>query len=261
MKTIRTQVLEHYKGCRAVDYLKDYAEQFVNEFYEVQAKASARAFTEAEALGYEMFYGVKPPLLQSKVKAVENYWEADMENSDNHTRDYIKNHYRAAKSALDDFFAHGMDSVYTPREDEFLYLTSAWSVLPVSERRKNKVVAGLDGYNYEQLVKFGLSDSFGALYEDPHPQASLNYIFLSVYKAVVDRTADLVPVYIVPVEMPEGSYDVERDDIVNSTYTVGFSDRTAIACTITTNLSNGKAKYEFVSDDYNSILVGEGVED
>ena len=50
LNTIRTQVFEHYKGCRAVDYLKDYSEQFVNEFYTVQAEADSKAVDETEAL-------------------------------------------------------------------------------------------------------------------------------------------------------------------------------------------------------------------
>ena len=261
LNTIRTQVLEHYKGCRAIDYLKDYSEQFVNEFYEAQTKAYSQAFDEMEALAYEMFYGIRPSLMKSKVQTVETYWDANLDNSDSHTMDYIKQHYQEAQFALNYFFAHNRDSIYDPRKDEFLYLTSAWSTLPLSDRCGNKVVAELNGYNYAQFVEFGLSNSFSALYEDPHPQASLNYIFLLLYKAVVDKTADLALVYIVPVELPEGSYEVERDDIINSTYAVGFSDRTAITCTITTNLSNGKAKYEFVPADYNSILVGEGIED
>lgn len=259
LNTIRTQVFEHYKGCRAVDYLKEYSEQFVNEFYTVQAEADSKAVDETEALAYAMF-GVTPSLMKPKVREVETYWDANLENLDNTTIKYIKENYQEAKQALDNFFEHYRDSVLEVHNDAFQYLMSVWEGLPLDDRRENKVANALDGYNYEQLVKLGLSDGFSFLYFDKYPQASLNYIFLLVYKAVVDRVENLKITYIVPVELPEGSYEIERADIINSTYDVGFNDKTAIECTITTNLSNDKAKYEFISTDYNSILVGEGVD-
>lgn len=259
LNTIRTQVLEHYKGCRAIDYLKDYSEQFVSEFYTTQEKADFKAVDEAETWAYALL-GVTPSLMKSKVREVEKYWDANLKNLDNSTMKYIKTNYAEAKRTLDDFFEYCRDSVLDVQNAEFQYLISAWSALPLVDRQENKVANALDGYNYEQLIKFGLSDVFSSLYFDKYPQASLNYIFLLVCKAMIDRVEDLKIAYIVPVELPEGSYEIERADIINSTYDVGFNDKTAIECTITTNLSNDKVKYKFTSTDYNSILVGEGME-
>lgn len=262
LEYIQGQIFTEYKSYYAINQLNFLFSNWYDQFKTAYNKANRETVTLEQVLVMQMF-GVNDKKYNTKdqVKKVYQYFEAIREKTINAVTNMASTTGpEKTGQELEKLIEALKDSTYDYHGNA--QLAEAFGKFPELnlKQRKNMIDRYTLRGDYQHLASQDLTQTWHTIFKNSNSgYYQIAYLFAQACDKAFKDVNKMRITYIVKKEKPEESRDYEKENIVNTTYEVGFSNETAIVCDITTNKTNEKAKFEFQPIEYNSILEGEGI--